>query len=290
MDPASARLAYQPVAKNGDFAGRAAAFRKRRLSNKRNNWLLGMTLDLVFAVAPWVLTASCMAVALVTLYESSEGTKDTFSVFNAPVAVAAVSTFSAFLLVSKQSTNFANNKTIIGEFGNLSGSAVNIALFLKSQISSGKTVEFITVPDGMGGYFQTTRIGLVPERVLLRQVLRLQCPDQPEGLPIGRTSACSSRRRADAAGKRRPWDGALPGADPHDRRARRRVQPGGEAGEYAVLFAQVNAVTAAEGAISGTVAFAGSYLAVLAHHAVHHLPVPDPATELVPKTAGTPCG
>ena len=74
------------------------------------------------------------------------------------VALGAIATFASFLLVSKQGSNFGENATIIGEFGNLSGSLLNVCLFVKSQISSGKSIEFLTLPDGQSGFYQATRI------------------------------------------------------------------------------------------------------------------------------------
>jgi hypothetical protein len=64
--------------------------------------------------------------------------------------------------LGKQGTNLGNNAAIIGEFGNISGSILNLAIFMKSQLSSGSQgIEFLTLADGSGGFYTTTRIGLV---------------------------------------------------------------------------------------------------------------------------------
>jgi hypothetical protein len=169
-----------------DLVQYAAVARARRLNKSDRNWVLGLILDIIFGILPWVLGSAAVAAILTAIYKNVDDAPATFLLFNAPIALGAISTFASFLLVSKQSSNFGKNSTIvrtrrskraavkfvvltvcgvcvclqIGEFGNLSGSLINIALFVKSQVSSGKTVEFLTLPDGQSGFYQTTRIGL----------------------------------------------------------------------------------------------------------------------------------
>lgn len=73
-----------------------------------------------------------------------------------------------------------------GEFGNLSGSLINICLFLKSQIASGKSVDFLTLQDGKGSTFQTTRVGLVCASIpYVVKYTGRGTEIRPEGLPLG---------------------------------------------------------------------------------------------------------
>jgi hypothetical protein len=157
-----------------DLVQYAAVARARRLNKSDRNWVLGLILDIIFGILPWVLGSALAATVLTAIYTNVDNAPDVFILFNTPVAVSAISTFASFLLVSKQSSNFGKNSTIVGQYGNLTGSLTNICLFVKSQVSSGKSVEFLTLPDGQSGFFQTTRIGLacasipyIGERALL---------------------------------------------------------------------------------------------------------------------------
>lgn len=83
----------------------AAELRARRLNKPKNNWLMGMGFDLLFGCGPWVVGSALMAAALTAIFKEVDGASETFALFNAPVAIAAIASFSAFLLVGKQSTN-----------------------------------------------------------------------------------------------------------------------------------------------------------------------------------------
>ncbi|MDA9633396.1 hypothetical protein N9S81_00490 [bacterium] len=240
----------------------AAELRARRLNKAKNNWILGMTMDLFIGAGPWVVGVSAVAAGLVAMYENVDGAAETFALFNAPVAIAAIASFSAFLLVGKQATNLGNNAAIIGQYGNLSGSLVNIALFLKSQISSGKSVEFLTLQDGRGGTFQTTRVGLVCASVcyIVKYTYR-GVEIRPEGLPLGQDPrllrAYITLVTPSAGG---PGMSAFSACILLMGEAIDEITTGEKPSEYAVLFAQINAVTAAEGAIGGTAGYSTPFL------------------------------
>jgi hypothetical protein len=94
----------------------------------------------------------------------------------------------------KQGTNLGNNAAIIGEYGNLSGSILNLAIFMKSQLSSGiQGVEFLTFADGSGGFYTTTRIGLVLSSLcyVVKYNGRGTSVD-PFGLPVSRLAYTTS--------------------------------------------------------------------------------------------------
>jgi len=128
---------YNAVPVQADVSGLAAAARHKRLNKGKNSILLGAALDVLFGMLPWVVAAALAAVALVAIHQSVSGAPETFQLFNAPVATGALATFASFLLVSRQSANLAKNNAIVGGFGSLSGSCLNVALFVKSQLSSG---------------------------------------------------------------------------------------------------------------------------------------------------------
>ena len=245
-----------------DAANYAAAARLKRLNKPGNNWVAGMALDLLLGSGPWVFGVAIAAVGLTTIYREVTDAKATFTLFNAPVAITAISTFASFLLVGKQGANLANNAKIIGEFGNLSGSLVNICLFLKSQISSGKSIDFVTLSDGNGGFFQTTRVGLVCSSVMyVVKYTGRGATIKPEGLPLGQ----DQRLLSSYVRYLSPSNGS-PGMSPFMAciliigELVDEFQTGEKASEYAVLFGQINAVTGAEGSIGGTAGYGQPYL------------------------------
>ena len=141
-----------------DITKLAATNRAKRLNKEANNWVLGMTYDVIFGALPWTLGAALIAVGFQALAVAIPDVLNTYAVFSSPVAISAISSFAAFLLVSKQSTALGNNSRIVGEFGNASGSVINLCLFVKSQMASGKGVEYLLLPDGKGGFYQVSRI------------------------------------------------------------------------------------------------------------------------------------
>lgn len=240
----------------------AATFRRKRLNKPNNLWLAGMALDLLFGAGIWVFGAGIAAAGLTAIYTEVSGAQSTFALFNAPEVITAISTFASFLLVGKQGINLSNNAKIIGEFGNLSGSLVNICLFIKSQMKSGKNLEPITLYDGENGYFQTTRIGLVCASVMyVVKYTGRGIKIIPAGLPLGQDADLLTTYNmftSSANGSRgmSPFMSCILmiGELVDD------FQKGEKPSEYAVLFAQINAVTGAEGAISGTAGYSGPYV------------------------------
>jgi len=213
---------------------------------------------------PWVFGVAAVAAGLAAIYENVDGADTTFALFDAPTAVGAISTFAGFLLVSKQGVNLANNGVIISNFGGLSGSILNLAIFIKSQISSGKTIEFLTLPAGDGSFFQTTRIGLVLSS--LAYVVKYQgrgVAIDPFGLPIGQDQLLlNSFNRLTS-----PANGS-PGMNEFaalilmvgELVDEFQTQAGDRSSEYAVLFTQLNGITNAEGNISGTAGYSSPFL------------------------------
>ena len=252
---------YTPVAVAGG-GDPAARMRAARLNKPQNNMWLGVILDLLLGAGPWVFGVAIVAAGLSAIFVEVDGAKEGFNLLNAPVAVNAISTFAAFLLVGRQSSNLAKNASIIGEFGNLSGSLVNIALFVKAQASSGKSLEFLTLADGSGGFFQTTRIGLVCSSICYvvkytgRGVTII-----PEGLPLGQDARLlGSFKKLTAPANGSPGMSAFMACILMIGELVDEFSAGEKPSEYAVLFTQLNAVTAAEGAIGGTAGYSGPVL------------------------------
>jgi hypothetical protein len=194
-----------------------------------------------------------------------DGAPATFLKFNAPAAIAAISTFSAFLLVSKIQANLACNRTVISEFGNLTGSVINLALWVKSQMVAGKRyAKPLDLPDGSGGTYVTNKIGLTLASVpyIVKYVGR-GVDIIPEGLPLGQDpELVATYKRYTQPGKSStatmtPFAASVlmlgEQIDTIQRGEKKDT-------EYAVLFAQLNAVTAAEGNIGAATGYNPPYI------------------------------
>jgi len=245
---------------------RLALRRKKRLNKEENNWGLAIVLDVLLGIGPWVAGACVLAVALWAIHENVDGAPDTFQKFNAPAAIAAISTFSAFLLVNKIQANLACNSSIVTEFNNLTGSLINLALWVKSQKVPGKTTTTNRdLPDGSGSTYQTNQISMTLSSVpyIVKYVGRGVDID-PEGLPMGQDPHLVSTYRRYAAKNSQGSTGSMTPfmvsilmiGEQID-----QVQRGEKKdAEYAVLFAQLNAITAAEGAIGATAGYNPPYI------------------------------
>ena len=240
-----------------DITRLAADNRRKRLNKEDNNWVLGMAYDVLFGALPWTLGAALVALAFQLLAVAEPKILETYAIFSSPVAIGAISSFSAFLLVSKQSSALGNNARIIGEFGNAAGSCINLCLFIKSMASSpakdGKGLDYLTLPDGKGSYYQTTRPALLCSSIM--GVLKYSgrgTPIWPEGLALSQDPKLLAAFRMYL----QPSNGS-PGMAPFAAlilmlgESVDDFQNGERASEYAVVFNQLNAITAAEGAISG---------------------------------------
>lgn len=73
---------------------------------------------------------------------------------------ASLGTMVAFLVTTQLGANLQRNATLIGHFGNLAGSCVNLSIWARSLVTSGR-LALVTLPDGNGGIFETTELGLI---------------------------------------------------------------------------------------------------------------------------------
>lgn len=242
-----------------------AQMRRKRLNKAPNAWCAAITMDLLWGAGPWLAGVCAVAVGLWRLHDTVDGVPETFAHFNSAVAISAISTFSAFLLVSRIQNNLGSNKNIIDQFGNLTGSLINLSLWVKSQMVSTKTAAaLMPLPDGSGGTYMANKIGLTLASVpyVVKYVGR-GVDIMPEGLPIGQDKQLVDRYNEFTANSMFGSSGGLSPfaaivlmiSEQID-----QVQKGEKASEYAVLFAQLNAVTGAEGAIGGVSAYVAPYI------------------------------
>jgi hypothetical protein len=243
-----------------------AAMRRKRLNKEPNRWGQAIVLDLLWGAGPWLVGTCALAVALWAIHENVDGAPETFRKVDAPVAIGAISTFSAFLLVSKIQANLACNSTIITEFSNLTDSLINLSLWVKSQMVGGKrAVQTMNLPDGSGGCYKSNKIGMtlasVPYAV---KYIGRGVDIKPEGLPLGQDEMLVQKYREyttkgqlGAEGSMTPFVAlVLMIGEQID-----QIQRGeNKDSEYAVLFAQLNAVTAAKGAISAVSGYNPPYI------------------------------
>jgi len=246
----------------------AAENRRKRLNKEDNNWLLGIAFDVLFGALPWTLGAALVALAFQLLAVAEPEVLTTYAVFSSPVAIGAISSFSAFLLVSKQSTALGNNARIIGEFGNAAGSCINLCLFIKSMAASpakdGKGLEYLSLDDGKGGKYQTTRPALICSSIM--GVLKYSGRGKAiwaEGLALSQDPKLLGAFKQYMT----PSNGS-PAMAPFAAlilmlgESVDEFQNQERASEYAIIFNQLNAITAAEGAISGTNGYSGPFIMV----------------------------
>ncbi len=262
------RTRYAPLSVLGqeeDRVAKLAENRRKRLNKEPNHWGEAIALDLLLGAGPWLVGTCAVAVALWAIHENVDGAPAIFLKFNAPAAIAAISTFSAFLLVSKIQANLACNSTIIKEFNNLTGSIINLALWVKSQMVSGKRFAHpMERPDGSGGVYVTNKIGLTLASVpyIVKYVGR-GVEIRPDGLPLGQdrelveTYKRYTQKVKASSASMTPFAAAvLMLSEQIDAIQRTEAKDT----EYAVLFAQLNAVTAAEGTIGATTGYNPPYI------------------------------
>jgi hypothetical protein len=243
-----------------------AEMRRKRLNKPENRWCVAIAMDLLWGAGPWIAGTCLVAWALWTIHERVDEAPGAFKQFDSPGAIAAISTFSAFLLVSKIQANLACNSAIITEFGNLTASLVNLALWVKSQMVSNKRpVSALILPDGNGGCYKTNKIGMtlasVPYAV---KYAGRGVPVVPEGLPlgqdpdlVGKYKHYTSKGHAGASGSMTPFVAlVLMIGEQIDQIQRAEKKDS----EYSVLFAQLNAATVARGAIGAQSGYNPPYI------------------------------
>lgn len=258
-------VAYRSLRGAEEQTNALARMRRKRLNKEPNHWGEAVFLDLLWGAGPWLVGTCAVAVGLWLIHEHVDGAPSVFLRFNAPAAIAAISTFSAFLLVSKIQANLACNSTIIKEFGNLTGSVINLALWVKSQMVAGKRfAKPLELPDGSGGTYVTNKIGLTLSSVpyIVKYVGR-GVDIIPEGLPLGQDpELVATYKRYTQPGKSStatmtPFAASVlmlgEQIDTIQRGEKKDT-------EYAVLFAQLNAVTAAEGNIGAATGYNPPYI------------------------------
>ncbi|MAT11977.1 MAG: hypothetical protein CMM02_13330 [Rhodopirellula sp.] len=257
-----------------------AHFRFKRLNKPTNDKVYAVAMDIIIGACPWLAIVALIATIFFLIHEFVEDAPEVFLKINAPIASGTISTFAAFLLVTKIQANLSCNTRIIAQFGNLTGSLINLALFVKSQILKGKSVEPLTLPDGNGSQYQTNRIALtlssVPYIVKYvgrkRQVKPLLLPLGQDAVLVERYEALRSKGMSDFT-----TIVLIIGEQIDDLQEQEKNYS-----EYAVLFGQLNAVTAAEGTIGSIAAYNPPYILDALLYAVFGIFICLALIEMVP--------
>lgn len=192
------------------------------------------------------------------------------NIYNQQVTTA-LGTMVAFLVTTQLAANLYRNAVLIGHFGNLAGTCVNMAIWSRSLVTSGN-LAYITLPDGVGGFYTTTKVGLILATV--PYVVKYNNRDTPiryEELPVG--GAPDLLRRVQELTTRTkgltPVSGftalvmiLAEGFDDYEDQG--LIKPP----ELGLFFSQLNALTAEEGAIGGAVSYAPPYILTILLYAV----------------------
>lgn len=247
MQPTGALLQSNP----------SAHYRALRLQPKPTNVCWAYTLDLASGVLLPGILGVILAAICVSIVEHVDGAAD-FVQNNvyAEQVVSSLGTMLVFLVSLRLGANLARNSGVIGQFGNLCGACVNLAIWSRSLVTSGK-LEVRSYPDVGGGYYRTTEIGLILASI--PYIVKFQyryggAGVKLEQLPIGADTDLLARARA----LTNPADpnSAVPpflamvvllGQIFDDLEHAGQIK----APELGLVFNQLNALTGAEGAIGG---------------------------------------
>lgn len=233
----------------------SAYYRLQRLSPKQPNVCSAYVADLVIGVVVPALIGVAIAAVCVLIVEHVDGAPEYIqkSVYSDQV-VAGLGTMLVFLVSLRLGANLARNSGVIGQFGNLCGACVNLAIWTRSLVSSGK-IELLSLPDVDGGTYRSTEIGLVLASI--PYIVKYQYRGTPiklEQLPLGASPGLLARARAlvdppKATAKVPPFLAAvvLLGQFFDDLEHAGQIK----APELGLVFNQLNALTGAEGAIGG---------------------------------------
>jgi hypothetical protein len=233
----------------------SAYYRAQRLSPKQPNVCWAYVTDLGIGVAVPALIGVAIAAICVSIVEHVDGAADFIREhLYAEHVVASLGTMLVFLVSLRLGANLARNSGVIGQFGNLCGACVNLAIWTRSLVSSGK-IELLALPDVNGGTYRTTEIGLVLASI--PYVVKYQYRGTEinmEQLPLGSSPGLLARARAlvdppQVTAKVPPFLATvvLLGQFFDDLEHAGQIK----GSELGLVFNQLNALTAAEGAIGG---------------------------------------
>ena len=250
----------EPLTRGGKVgASRYGEYRARRLRKAQPTTLLAWVIDLTWSTAFPATFGVCIAALAVAMLQIDA--VDTWVKDNpvSPQVVTSLSTLVAFIISLRLSQNLTDNATSINAFNDVCGSVINIAIWSRSLVSNDQ-FQIVTLPDGKGGMYQTTRIGLLLASVpyAVRYTFRGDLDIPFEELPVGGDPSLLARANnltttRDGFASVSPFTALLMmiGEFVHALEDNGEIKPG----ELGALFKQIDALTAAEGTIASRVTF-----------------------------------
>lgn len=240
-------------------ASRYGEYRAKRLRKAEPTSALAWLIDITWSTAfPGLFGVgiAALAVALLQIDAVDDWVKDNPI---SPQVINSLSTLVAFIVSLRLSQNLSDNASSINAFNDVCGSAINIAIWSRSLVSADQ-FQFVTLPDGKGGLYQTTRLGLILASVpfVVRYTFRGDLDIPLEELALGGDPTLLARANALTNARNgftrvSPFTALLMmiGEYVHMLEDSGEIKPG----ELGALFKQIDALTAAEGKIASSVNF-----------------------------------
>lgn len=252
-------LQYAPVLRN-DLVKQVADWRRKRLLNYRPIRTVAYLTDITLALGTPVAIGVGFAAGTTAVLQNVDGVKDLIltNIYSEQV-LNSLGVMLAFLVTSRLNANLHKNNMAIAHFGNMAGVCLNIAIWSRSMVTNAQNLKTATFPDGFGGYYAATEMGLILSSVpyIVKYTYR-GTPIRYEELPVGSVPSLLNRvcELTSRGGGRTGVSGftacvMLIGEQIDGWEANGAIK----APELVSLFGQLNALTAEEGTIGGAVAY-----------------------------------
>ena len=171
----------------------AAYNRSKRLKPRTNKLWQAAFVDMFVYAGPWAVGAAALAgfFQLMTLFSSDVVV--VYEIFQSGVVISTLSSFVAFLLVSKQRENLRCNRVVVEAFEQASNACISIATNTMAQTRNGKEVPIYTYYSGENkngvvntkSVYRTSPIALICSSAM--QILKYSGRGEPiwaEGLSL----------------------------------------------------------------------------------------------------------
>lgn len=232
--------------------------RIQRLQSSSANRLSAYLLDVAFAIALPTSVGVALSVASVMVLKNVPNAPTWISenIYNQQVTTA-LGTMVAFLVTMQLGANLSRNAFVIGHFGNLSGACVNMAIWSR-YLTSGN-LKYVKLHDENGDYVEMTEVGLILASVCyvvkyVNRGMEVRYRDLPIGASVELLERVEKLTKSTAGLTPVSNFTALVMllAERFDiYESNNLIKPA----ELSLLFAQLNALTAEEGAITGAVSY-----------------------------------
>lgn len=238
----------------------AAYYRAGRLRVKHPNLCQGYFIDICVAIILPSLLGAAIAATSVAVLKNVDGAELWIveNLYSGQV-LSSLGTMIVFLVTLRLGDNLARNGKIVGHFGNLTGTCVNMAIWTRSLVSGGN-LDYVNYPSGNGGTYKTTEIGLILASIpyVVKYHYR-EVKVHFEMLPIAASPAILARATELITSKDNyvavgPFLAMVMVLAERfdDLESEGKIKPP----ELVTIFAQLNALTGEEGSIGGTQGYA----------------------------------